>query len=122
MRYLMLSLLIAVLALLLAATGCKKKQAATGTGSATVVETTSQVTPAQQKTKERLEQPLFKRPDYEPPPTYAGTCANCGKQSDTLKQIDPFVKEVGGVCSGKCMSEWLEKHRNDTGTAPSGPK
>ncbi|MHB0935914.1 MAG: hypothetical protein ACYC6A_05945 [Armatimonadota bacterium] len=121
MRYLMLSLMIAVLALLLTATGCKKKPAAAGTDSATVVETTSQMTPDQQKTKERLERPLFKRPDYEPPPTYAGTCANCGQKSDKLTQIDPFVKEIGGTCSEKCMNEWLEKHRNNTGAPPSGP-
>jgi len=121
MRFLLLSLMIAMLALLLTAPGCKKKQTAVANNSATVIETTSQVTPEQQKVKERLERPLFKRPDYEPPSTYAGTCANCGKQSDKLTQIDPFVKDVGGVCSEKCMNEWLEKHRNDTGAAPSGP-
>jgi len=126
MRYLMYMLL-GVLPALLLTTGCQKKQAAAATDSATVVETTSQVTPDQQKVKERLERPLHRRPEWTPPPTYAGTCANCGKQSDKLTQIDPFVKEIGGTCSEKCMNEWLEKHRNDnisapSDLAPSGPK
>jgi endogenous inhibitor of DNA gyrase (YacG/DUF329 family) len=108
MRYLLLTL--AVMALLLAA-GCGKKPVPIDDG-ATIIETTTQMTPEQTKTKERLERPLFKREEWNPPAPYAGKCANCGKESDKLTQIDPFVKEVGGVCSEQCLNEWLEKNRN----------
>jgi len=125
MRYLIWALALIGLALLLLVSGCKKKSTATGTsevGGGTTTAAAPELNKDEKKIKERLERPLFKRPDYEPPPTYAGKCANCGQQSDKLTQIDPFVKDVGGACSEKCLNEWLEKHRNDTSGTPGGTK
>jgi len=99
-----------MIAALFAVSGCGRKKVK-ASDPKTLVETSATLSPEQTEAKERLEQPLFKRENWTPPPRFAGKCANCGKESDSLTQIDPMVKEVGGVCSDQCLEEWMEKNR-----------
>lgn len=122
MRYLLFSLIPASLVVLLL-TGCGKAKVASSDAAAGVnpAPTLSKLSDEQKAAKQRLERPLFKRPDNKPSVLISGKCVVCGKQSDKLYAIDAFHPKLGGVCSEQCANEWITKHMPRGTAAPLAP-
>ena len=122
MRYLIFVLALGSLALLLLCAGCRKTVNADGptTAGASSAGELAKTTQEQEDIKKRIERPQFKRPEWNPPAPYRGKCANCNQDSDKLNALDPFNKEIGGVCSEKCQREWLAKNSIVSGDDAGG--